>query len=157
NEESIKEIRIIANNYSAENGRDSGAQIMVVSKNGTNQFQGSAFFKAHRPHWNSVQQWNGPGTPSPVRRDNNRFNQGGGSVGGPIVQNRMFGFFSYETLRNSTINSATTWFETPEYRRTAARPASLARRMLAFPGQDPLAGSLVALSCAQVGLAATQC
>ena len=34
NEESIKEITVIANSYSAENGRNSGAQIMVISKNG---------------------------------------------------------------------------------------------------------------------------
>ena len=43
NEESVKEVRIIANNYSAEYGRTSGAQILVVSQNGTNQLHGGAF------------------------------------------------------------------------------------------------------------------
>jgi hypothetical protein len=160
NEESIKEIRVIANNYSAENGRDAGAQILVVSKNGTNQFQGSGFFKAHRPEWNAYQQWNGPATPSPVKRDANRFNQKGGSVGGPIVKNRMFGFFTYEALRNTTITTPTTgytWFETSQYRQMAGRPGSMARAMLSFPGQDPLVGSVVSLTCAQVGLPPTQC
>jgi opacity protein-like surface antigen len=156
NEESIKEIRITANNYSAENGREGGAQVMVVSKNGTNELHGSAFYKAHRPEWNAYQQWNGPGTPSPVKRDTNRFNQGGGSFGGPIIKNRMFGFVSYETLRNQTISSATTWFETSQYRQQAGPAGSMARRMLSFPGQDPL-GNAISLTCAQVGLAATQC
>jgi hypothetical protein len=101
NEESIKEIQVVANNYTAENGRNSGAQIMVISRNGTNDLHGSAFFKWHRPGLNAFQRWNGPGIPSPVRRDLNRFNQFGGSLGGPIVRNKLFAFFSYEGLRNA--------------------------------------------------------
>lgn len=157
NEESIKEIQVVANNYTAENGRNSGAQIMVISRNGTNDLHGSAFFKWHRPGLNAFQRWNGPGTPSPVRRDLNRFNQFGGSLGGPIVKNKLFAFFSYEGLRNAARNSATVWFETPQYRANAGPPNSLARRMLSFPGQDPLIAGSSALSCAQVGLPATQC
>src|SRR5258708_18829752 len=105
NEESIREIKVIANNYTAENGRNSGAQIMVISQNGTNDFHGSGFFKWHRPGLNAFQRWNGPGTPTPVRRDTNRFNQFGGSIGGPVVKNRLFAFFSYEGLRNGSKNS----------------------------------------------------
>ena len=156
-EESIKEIRVITSNYSAENGRTSGAQIMVISKNGTNQVRGSAFFKAHRPKLNALQKWNGPGTPSPVRRDTNQFNQEGGSVGGPILKNKLFGFFSYETQRSSSIASATVWFETPEYRQMAGSARSLARRMLSFAGQDPLTSGASSQTCAQVGLPSTQC
>jgi hypothetical protein len=157
NEESIKEITVIANSYSAENGRNSGAQIMVISKNGTNQFHGSAFFKWHRPGLNAFQRWNGPGNPSPVKRDVNRFNQEGGSVGGPIVKNKLFFFFSYETQRNSAVGSTTTWFETPQYLQTAGRSGSIARGVLSLPGQAPLISGLSPQTCAQVGLAATQC
>jgi hypothetical protein len=156
-EESIKEIRIVTSNYSAENGRSSGAQIMVISKNGTNQLHGSAFFKAHRPGWNALQKWNGPGTPSPVRKDANDFNQEGGSLGGPLVRNKLFGFFSYETQRNSSTGSSSVWFETPEFRQMAGPQQSLARRMLSFAGQNPLTSGASSLTCAQVGLAATQC
>ena len=157
NEESIKEVRVIASNYSAENGRNSGAQIMIISKNGTNEFHGSAFFKWHRPGLNTFQRWNGPGTPSPVRRDANRFNQEGGSIGGPIMKNKLFTFFSYETLRNSAVGSTNTWFETPQFLQLAGRTGSIARKMLSFPGQAPLAAGLSSQTCAQVGLAATQC
>jgi hypothetical protein len=157
NEESVKEIRVIANNYTAENGRNSGAQILVISQNGTNEFHGSTFFKWHRPGLNAFQGWNGPGNPSPVRRDNNRFNQLGGSVGGPILKNKLFVFFSYEELRNSSTGSTTSWFETPEYRANAGPQNSIARRMLSFPGQEPLIERLSPLSCSQVGLPSTQC
>jgi outer membrane receptor protein involved in Fe transport len=157
NEESIKEIKVIANNYSAENGRNSGAQILVISQNGTNEFHGSGFFKWHRPGLNAYQRWNGPGNPSPVQRDLNRFNQFGGSIGGPIVKDKLFAFFSYEGLRSGSRNSTTVWMETPQYRQTAGPSNSLARRMLSFPGQEPVAGGVSPLSCSQVGLPATQC
>ena len=131
NEESVKEIRIISNNYSAENGRNSGAQVMVVSQNGTNDYHGSLFFKAHRPGLNAYQRWDGPvgpGATTPeqrgLQRENGRFNQFGGSAGGPILKNRLFAFFSYETLRNSSVNTGTGWYETPEFLKSAAAPSS---------------------------------
>jgi len=157
NEESVKEVQVIANNYSSENGRNSGAQIMMISQNGTNDLHGSVFFKWHRPGLNAFQRWNGPGDPSPVRRDMNRFNQLGGSVGGPILKNKIFAFFSYEGLRNAAKNSATVWYETPQFRSNAGPGNSQARRILAVPGQDPLIAGTSPLTCAQVGLPATQC
>ena len=41
NEESVKEVRVTSNSYSAESGRNSGAQVEVVSQNGTNEYHGS--------------------------------------------------------------------------------------------------------------------
>lgn len=156
NEESVKEVKVIANNYSAEYGRTSGAQVLVVSQNGTNNFHGSAFFKWHRPGLNSFQRWNGPGNPSPVQRDNNRFNQFGGSIGGPIIKNRLFAFFSYETLRNDSIFVANNWYESPEFLQSAGPNGSIARQLLSYPGMAPV-GNPVGLNCAAVGLPSTQC
>ena len=45
NEDSIKEIKVVTNNYDAENGRYRGAQVQIISQNGTNELHGSAFFK----------------------------------------------------------------------------------------------------------------
>ncbi len=158
NIESVQEVKVASSYYTAEHGRNSGAQIMLVSRHGTNEFHGSAFFKWHRPGLNAFQRWNGPGTPSPVRRDDNRFNQLGGSLGGPVVKDRLFGFFSYEELRNSARTRSTVWIETPQYRSTAGRTGSLARRMLGFAGVEPVnVVSKSPLTCAQIGLAATQC
>ncbi len=157
NEESVKEVRVIANNYSAENGRTSGAQIEVVSQNGTNEIHGSGFFKWHRPGLNAFQAYNGPGNPSPVQRDESRFNQFGGSVGGPLWKNKLFAFFSYETLRNNSQSIGTAWFETPQFLQSAGPSGSIARQFLAYPGTAPSVRGVVSQTCSQVGLAPTQC
>lgn len=157
NEESVKEVRITANNYSAENGRTSGAQVLVVSQNGTNDIHGSAFFKWHRPGLDAFQRWNGPGNPSPVQRDQNRFNQFGGSLGGPIWKNKLFAFFSYETLRNDSQSLATNWYETPEFLQNAGPSNSIARTLLSYPGEAPSFVRAISRTCAEVGLPATQC
>jgi len=47
---------------------------------------------------NSFTKYNGPGNGNV--RDENRFNDWGGSAGGPILKNRLFVFFSYEDLAN---------------------------------------------------------
>ena len=86
-EESVKEITVQSSPCDAENGRNSGAQVLVVSKNGTNQFHGSALMKIDRPGLNSYQRWNGPG--NPVQKDMDRFNQWAGSLGGPTVKNHL--------------------------------------------------------------------
>ena len=113
NEESIKEVRVTSNSYDATLGHGSGAQVELVSKNGTNSYHGSFFFKLDRPGLNSVQEYNGPGGPAADQRVSNRFNQFGGSVGGPVIKNRLFAFFSYETLRNKSVSPGQAWVETP--------------------------------------------
>jgi hypothetical protein len=57
NQESVKEIQISSSSYSAEDGRNSGAQIKVVSQNGTNDFHGSAIFKYNTPEWNAFNKY----------------------------------------------------------------------------------------------------
>ena len=73
NQESVKEVRVLANNYSAEHGRNTGAQVLVVSENGTNNFHGSLFFKRNTPGLNSEQDFVRAGTA--IREDPQRVNQ----------------------------------------------------------------------------------
>lgn len=160
NEESVKEVKIVSNNYSAENGRNSGAQILVVSQNGTNEYHGSLFFKADRPGLNAFQKWNGPVAPGAVtpeerglQRSTDRFNQFGGSVGGPIIRNRLFGFFSYETLRNGSVNTDTAWYESPQLLQAAA-PNSITGQLFAFPGEGVSFNTIIPRTCADAGLTA---
>lgn len=157
NEESVKEVRVVANNYSAELGRNSGAQVLVVSKNGTNDPHGSFLAKIHRPELNAYQRWNGPGSPSPVAKDTNDFNQFAGSLGGPVLKNKLFAFFSYETLRNDSVNISTGWYETAQFRQSAAAGNSVAKQLLSFAGVEPVTISTINLTCAQAGLPSTQC
>ena len=157
NQESVKEITVQSNAYDAENGRNSGAQVLVVSKNGTNEFHGSALMKGDRPGLNAFQRWNGPG--NPVQKDMDRFNQFAGSLGGPIIKNHLFFFFSYETLRNSTSTVGTGWYETPQFIQsvTAAVPNGISSKILGFPGEGAAYTQIIPKSCADAGLPASQC
>ncbi len=158
NVESVKEVRITSSQYSAVNGRNSGAQVEVVSQNGTNQYHGSLFIKIDRPGLNAFQKVNNPNNPNSVQRVTNRFNQIGGSVGGPIIKNRLFGFFSYETLRNSSVNTGTAWVETPQYlQAVGAKTGFISGDLLSFPGEGASFTTNLNATCAQVNLPATNC
>jgi carboxypeptidase family protein/TonB-dependent receptor-like protein len=141
NEESVKEVKVVTNNYDAENGRYRGAQIQIISQNGTNQYHGSAFIKADRPGLNAFQRYNGPG--NALTRNTSRFNDFGGSVGGPIIHNRLFGFFSYETIRNqSPTTPVGNWFETSQFD-SSAPAGSNAAKILTFPGAGAAPGTIL--------------
>src|SRR6266852_3774906 len=149
-EDSVQSVKVVSNGYDAENGRFSGAQIQVTSKSGTNQYHGSLFFAAHRPGLNAYQRFNGQG--NSVLRDNNRFNQFGGSVGGPIWKNKIFFFFNYETVRNP--NSSSTgngWYDTPAFD-ALAPSGSIAAKYLAFPGSGVVSTGINPSTCADAGL-----
>src|SRR5467141_564588 len=136
NQESVQEITVLSNSYSAEDGRTAGAQIKVVSKSGTNQYHGTGFFKYQDPNWNAFNKFHAPngGVPSRV---NNNFRQFGTSLGGPIYKEKLFFSFSYEGLRSNNVEiSAPIWVETSQYRQLVAnaRPGSIAAKILTSPG-----------------------
>jgi hypothetical protein len=62
NQESVKEVSVVSSSYSAEDGRNTGAQIKVVSQNGTNEFHGSLVFNYGSPKLNSFNKYLGPTT-----------------------------------------------------------------------------------------------
>lgn len=106
-EESVESVKVVANGYSAENGRFSGAQVQVTTKGGTNTVHGSAFFQAWRPGLNAYQRYNGPGsltagTPASrgLLKDTQQFNQMGGSLGGPSGR---ITFLRFLRMRRSAI------------------------------------------------------
>ena len=158
-EDSVGDMKVVSNSYDAENGRFSGAQIQVTSKSGSNQFHGSAFFKASRPGLNAYQRWNGvgsdtSGTPAQrgLNRDDNRFNQYGGSLGGPIWKNKIFGFFNWETSPLKAVTTAQGWYDTPQFDSSAATSGSIAAQYLSFPGAGVATNGIIARTCASVGL-----
>src|SRR5882724_6757342 len=131
-EDSVESVKVVSNSYDAEDGRFSGAQIQIISKSGTNDFHGSLFLTTHQPNLNAFQRFNGAGLG--VTRDNNKFEQFGGSVGGPIWKNKVFFFFNYETIREPiSPNQGNGWFDTPAF--DALAPAgSIAAKYLSFAG-----------------------
>lgn len=158
NQESVKEVQITSSSFSAEDGRNSGAQIKVVSQNGTNDFHGSAFFKYNDPSLNAFNTF-----PVNKQRVENRFRQFGGALGGPLPflnfgeggpvttsgKDRSFFFFSFEGVKNNTSNTYQAFVETAEYRRRviAARPNGLTARVLSSPGVAPRIESVVPRTC----------
>ena len=169
NQESVKEVRVIANSYSAEFGRNSGAQILTVSQNGTNDFHGSLFLKNNSPGLNSFNKYGGINNAPPVRV-NQRLNQFGGSIGGPLYlprfgeggrsvyngKNRAFFFFSYEGLRSSSTDTVNSFVETSQYRALVQqlRPGSIAATILGSSGIAPRVAGVIPVSCTAAGFPA---
>jgi len=93
--ESVQEFRVESNAYSAEYGRNFGGQINVITKSGTNAFRGTAY-EFHRNDALDARNYFDVGEkPDFVR------NQFGLSAGGPIEQDRLFYFVTYEGLREN--------------------------------------------------------
>lgn len=157
-EESVKAVTVVSNSYDAENGRFGSGQLQVTTQNGTNVIHGSAFLKADRPGLNAYQAWNGPnstgaGTPAQkgVNKDDQRFNQFGGSVGGPLWKNKLFAFFALEALRDDSVNTAQGWYESPQLF-AMAPSGSIAAQMFSYPGEGVSSSAVVTQTCANIGL-----
>lgn len=100
--DSVQEFRVTTTNYNADEGRSSGAQVALVTKSGTNQFHGSAYeynrntvTSANDYFIKLAQLQNGQPNVAPELIRNNF----GGSLGGPIVKQRLFFFANYEGER----------------------------------------------------------
>jgi outer membrane receptor protein involved in Fe transport len=103
-EESVQEFQVNQNGFSAEFGRAGGAVINVVTKSGTNEFHGGVFEYFRDESLNSndpVTKANESRRGQPNKRPPSRINQFGGRVGGPIVENRAFFFFTYDGQRSN--------------------------------------------------------
>ncbi len=87
-----------------------------------------------------------------MTKDANKFEQFGGSVGGPIWKNKVFAFFNYETVRQPTSNvQGNGWYETPAF--AALAPAgSIAATYLSFPGNGVVGTLNPNGDCASAGL-----
>jgi hypothetical protein len=160
NPESVAELITISGFSSAQDGRNSGAQVKTLSKSGTNNFHGSAFVKFDDKGLNSFNKYYGPtnvplseitcerGTPSEFKivakhcpsRVDRRYRDYAGSFGGPIIKDHLFFFFSYEGNRESgTSISRDIKLEAPAFRDyvISANPGSIAAQIFQTPGIAP--------------------
>src|SRR5262245_25539476 len=90
--ETVREFRVETNAYSAEFGRNSGGQINVLTKSGSNRYTGSAYEYHRNDALDARNYFDSLGKPNFHR------NQFGGSLGGPIITDRAFFFVGYEAL-----------------------------------------------------------
>jgi hypothetical protein len=92
----IQEVKIQTSNFSAEYGRQSGASINVVTKSGTNRFSGSAFEFFRNDGLDAANYFSPTGADGKKIKQQLRFNDYGGALGGPIMKNRAFFFVGQE-------------------------------------------------------------
>ena len=99
NAEAVEEFRVVVANPNATQGRSAGAQISLITRSGTNDFHGAAFW-AHR---NTIFTANNFFfNRSGLERPRLLRNTYGAAVGGPIKKDRLFFFYSYEGRRDAS-------------------------------------------------------
>ncbi len=105
--ENVQEFRVDSNNYPAEQGTGTGGQINVLTKSGGKAFHGSLFEFFRNDALDAANFFDNS---NPLlKKSPLRLNQFGGSIGGPIIKEKAFFFFSYEGYRlRGGINSIET-------------------------------------------------
>jgi hypothetical protein len=92
----VQEIAIVSNGYTAQYGRQAGAQVNATTKSGSNQFHGNALYWYNGTNLNA-NDWFGVQSQTPRPHAVN--NEWAASIGGPIVKNKLFFFVDQEGLR----------------------------------------------------------
>ncbi len=108
--DAIAEFQVQVAQYSAEYGRASGGQINVLTQSGSNAWHAAA--------WEFLRNNNLDSRPFNLTTQSSvpkfQRNQYGGMLGGPILKNRLFGFFSYEGLRDRQAAANLTTISVPD-------------------------------------------
>lgn len=94
NLDSIQELRVLTNSFDAEYGNYSGGQVLVLTKAGSNQFHGDAFEFLRNTNLDARNYFS-------AERAQFEQNQFGGTLGGPVIKNRVFFFTDYQGTRLS--------------------------------------------------------
>jgi len=142
--DALQEFRVTTSNSNADQGRSSGAQVTLVTRSGTNELHGSAYY-AHRNDAFSANEWflNSAGQD----RRKLRKHVFGARLGGPILKNRWFLFGNYEERRDlreeSALRDVPSWAmrhgfiqyecEDSTDARCAGGPATIAGRTITVP------------------------
>ena len=108
-QDAIQEFKVQTNNLGPEYGRFAGGVINLSTKSGTNRFHGSAYEFLRNKVLNANDYF---ANPEHLARSAFTQNQFGANVGGPVVKDKLFFFFSYEGFRLRKGNTFTTWVPT---------------------------------------------
>lgn len=106
--ESMQELKVQNNSFSAEFGNNGGTVVNMVMKSGTNKFHGSGWYFLQRPQMDARDFFNPKffvGNPVPNPKPDSRRDAGGFSLGGPIKKDRTFFFVDFEKVRSSSAQS----------------------------------------------------
>lgn len=133
--DAVEEFTILTNAYKAEYGQGA-AFVNVVSKSGTNEFHGTLWEFLRNNVLNARNFFGGPTT------NKYQYNQFGVGVGGPVIKNKTFFFFSYEGLRGRLGNApSTSIVPTPAQR--GGDLSSISKQLIDPAGGAPFPGNLI--------------
>ena len=118
NPDALAEFKVLTGNQTAEYGRNSGGQVAMVTRGGTNSFKGTVFYFDRRPEYNANEWENNIDNLAKAQ-----FNQKmpGFSLGGPIRQNKTFFFVNTQWLRADRTNQRTRTVYTEQARQGVYR------------------------------------
>jgi len=147
-EEAVGQITVVSTSLDASDGRNSGAQIKIVTKSGSNNMHGSLFFLYDEPGLNAYNKWGGPSNALPTVVSNKQRSYAA-SFGGPIVPNKIFYFLSYAGFHAANNTETTSYVETPAYRAAviANRAGGISAGILADPGVLPRIRTVITPAC----------
>ena len=114
--DAIQEFKIMTHSYGAEYGRNAGSVVNVVTRSGTNEWHGAAW-EFNRD--DSLEAKNYFAVTKPALKQN----QFGGSLGGPLMKNRVFVFGYYEGFKNTRGTTDTRTVLTAAQRAATSRAA----------------------------------
>ncbi|MBS1851395.1 MAG: TonB-dependent receptor [Acidobacteria bacterium] len=138
--DALQEFRIQTSGYAPEFGRTPGAQVSIVTRSGTNQFHGTAFDYLRNDALDANDWF---ASQAGLRKPEERQNDFGGTLGGPLRKNESFFFFSYEGLRLRLPQVGQTSVPGPSARQNAA--VALQPFLNAYPvpngAEDPATGA----------------
>ncbi len=98
--DAVQEFSVQTSNYNAEYGQNAGGVVNVITKSGTNKFHGNLFEYVRNANLNAANYF-GYAKPTPTSplikiRDPLKRNQFGGTIGGPVMHDKLFFFFGYQ-------------------------------------------------------------
>jgi hypothetical protein len=107
--EAVQEVQITTSSFSSEYGIG-GAVFNQITKSGSNSFHGSAYEFWQNNILNAPPKFgvpNGSGGFTPQKAPYLRYNEWGGSIGGPIIKNKLFFYFVRDKITNNNAAAAT--------------------------------------------------
>jgi len=108
NQDAVSEVRVSATPYSPEYGTMSGPVVEIITKGGTNTWHGTGFFTDMEGFLNAAPRFN-PHPPATYTR------YYGGTVGGPIIKNRLFFYAGYQGTSSRTAQNTEYTVETKQF------------------------------------------
>ncbi len=131
--DAMQEFRIQTSTFAPEFGRSPGGQISIVTRSGTNDFHGTLFDYFRNDVLDANNWFNTSVTPA-LPKAAERQNDFGGVVGGPIIKDKAFFFFSYEGLRLRQPKTAQTMVPSNSLRQNA--PSTMQPFLNALPAPN---------------------